>query len=369
MIRFLLASLLSIVSLEGATLAADSERGEQLFTGLSCIQCHSVNGKGGKIAVDLGRRIDRNFTPAALAATMWNHAPTMWQAMRERQITPGDLNEQAAADLFAFFYAARFFDKPGDAGRGKALFSSKHCAECHGLETPKIAEAKPVSQWESLGHPIVLASAMWNHGTRMREEFDKRKVRRPELSAQDLSDILVYLRNLPATRNATAQFVTSSGANGSALFQSKGCVKCHTGNLALPPRLKGKTLTEIAADMWNHQPKMATVPATLDAAEMRDLVSYLWVQELFEDNGNPTPGKQVFTAKRCAICHNDPSSGAPSLMGTGRSFSTVTIVSALWHHGPTMLELMTSKSIPWPHFDGLEMSNLIAYLNKENERK
>jgi mono/diheme cytochrome c family protein len=363
MSRFLLFGLVSMVGVQAATVAVDSERGEQLFVSLSCIQCHSVNGKGAKVAADLGRRIDRSFTPAALAATMWNHAPTMWGAMRERQIGAGDLNEQAAADLFAYFYSARFFDKPGDAGRGKELFSSKRCAQCHGLETPEIPEAKPVSQWESLGHPIVLATAMWNHGASMREEFDKRKVRRPELTAQDLSDILVYLRNLPATRNSTVQFVTSSGANGKEVFESKGCVKCHVGNLALPPRLKGKTLTEIAVDMWNHQPKMATVPAMFDAREMRELVSYLWAQQFFEDSGNPASGKRVFSAKHCATCHNDPSSGAPKLTGAGRSFSAVTMVSALWHHGPRMLEQMKSKGVTWPRFDAREMSDLIAHLN------
>ena len=369
MIRSLLCCLVSIAGVQAATVAVDSARGEQLFVSLSCIHCHSVNGKGGKVAADLGRRIDRSFTPAALAATMWNHAPTMWGAMRARQIGAGDLDEQAAADLFAYFYSARFFDKPGDAGRGKALFSSKRCTECHGLETPKIPEAKPVSQWASLGHPIVLASAMWNHGASMREEFDKRNVRRPELTAQDLSDILVYLRNLPAMRSSTVQFATTPGAHGKELFESKGCVKCHVGNLALPPRLKGKTLTEIAVDMWNHQPKMATVPAALNAEEMRELVSYLWAQQFFEGGGNPVAGKRVFTAKHCASCHNDPSTGAPKLTGAGRSFSAVTMVSALWHHGPTMLEQMTRKDIPWPRFDAHEMSDLIAHLNEGNRGK
>jgi hypothetical protein len=42
---------------------------------------HSVNGHGGHIAADLGRRIDRNFTPGMLASTMWNHAPTMVSAL------------------------------------------------------------------------------------------------------------------------------------------------------------------------------------------------------------------------------------------------------------------------------------------------
>ena len=53
---------------------------------------------------------------------MWNHAPAMWAAMRARERQAGDLNEQAAGDLFAYFYSARFFEKPGDAARGKRLF-------------------------------------------------------------------------------------------------------------------------------------------------------------------------------------------------------------------------------------------------------
>ena len=42
-------------------------------------------GGGGKIGPDLGRIIDRGFTPASLAATMWNHAPAMWHAMAEKK--------------------------------------------------------------------------------------------------------------------------------------------------------------------------------------------------------------------------------------------------------------------------------------------
>ena len=137
-------------------IAADSARGERLFETLSCVKCHSIDGKGGTIGPDLGQRRDRNFTPASLAATMWNHAPTMRAAMREQNIATGDLNEQAAADLFAYFYAARFFDKPGDAGRGKKLFDAKHCSDCHGLTDVKLPGAKPVAQWDSLGQPVPL---------------------------------------------------------------------------------------------------------------------------------------------------------------------------------------------------------------------
>ena len=176
------AASFSLGCLHAATVAADSTRGAQLFETLSCVQCHSINGKGGTVAPDLGRRIDRNFTPASLAATMWNHAPAMWASMRTRNVSAGDLNEQAAADLFAYFYSARFFEKPGDAGRGKRLFSSKHCSECHGLTDTKTSGAKPVAQWDSLDRPLALVNALWNHAATMRQEFadEEAQLARPD---------------------------------------------------------------------------------------------------------------------------------------------------------------------------------------------
>src|SRR5215471_1933491 len=107
MIRASLLLLMPTVAVYGAVVAADSERGAALFESLHCVQCHSVKGKGGRIGADLGRLADRNFTPASLAATMWNHAPTMWASMGAADIRAADLDEQAAADLFGFFYSAR----------------------------------------------------------------------------------------------------------------------------------------------------------------------------------------------------------------------------------------------------------------------
>src|SRR5437867_7576439 len=178
------------------SIPVDSQRGERLFQSEGCIQCHSIEGKGGKLGPDLGKRIDRNYTPAMLASVMWNHAPVMWAAMDRQGIRTSRLDEQAAADIFAYFYAVRFFDKPGDAARGKRLFSSKHCSECHGINGPKSEDAKPVIRWESLGHPILLAEAMWNHAANMRQAFADQKLAWPEITGQDLSDMLVYLRNL-----------------------------------------------------------------------------------------------------------------------------------------------------------------------------
>ena len=364
--RFVAFATLAACAAGAPLRSVDSLRGERLFQSEGCIQCHSVDGKGGKIAPDLGKRIDRNYTPALLASVMWNHAPVMWAAMDRQGIRTSAIDEQGAADLFAYFYAARFFDKPGDAARGKRLFASKHCAECHGIGESRAEGAKAVIGWESLGHPILLAEAMWNHAANMRQAFADRKVAWPEITGQDLSDILVYLRNLPGTRQRGARLEAGSSEDGKALFESKGCIGCHTGKLALPPRLRGKTLTDIAVDMWDHAPKMAKVPPKLDLGEMRQIVSYLWAEAIFQDNGHLPTVRRSSRPRVAQPATTIRRAGRPSLSGRSERFSTISMISTLWRHGPRMLKEMEAKGIGWPTISSRQMSDLIAYLNAGN---
>jgi mono/diheme cytochrome c family protein len=354
-----------------AGFSADSATGQRLFETLSCIQCHSVNGSGGKAAPDLGRMLDRGFTPATLAATMWNHAPGMWAAMRDRQIVAGELDEQAAQDLMAFFYAARFFDKPGDAGRGKQAFENLGCAGCHGLTSSPNPAAKPVNQWDALSDPIALLEAMWNHRSQMQASAISKGLALRKISEQQLTDMLVYLRNQPGTREQTGAFRIEAASAGDTVFQSAGCAQCHQTADALALSIQGQTLTEIAAEMWNHAPVMAVAgapAAPLAPGQMRALVSSLWAAKFFEDAGRPTAGSRVFVSKSCSVCHNDASSGAPHLPIAGRGFDGASMVSVLWRHGPRMLDQMKSKSLAWPRFDGAQMADLIAYLNSAQPR-
>jgi mono/diheme cytochrome c family protein len=355
--------LVALTAYAAAIEAGDARRGEQLFHTEQCIQCHRVNGEGGVIATDLARRVDRDFTPTVMASLMWNHAPEMWDAMKKQGIVKGTLPPESAADLFAFFISKRYFEKTGDAARGKQLFSSKHCAVCHGLTTSNAAGAPPVSEWDSLGDPIILVQQMWNHGTQMQKALAENKIARPELSAQELTDMLVYLQHLPQTRNLATNFSFTDSESGEALFQSKGCAGCHTGSLALETRLKNQTLTAIAADMWNHQPRMKNPPPVLSQEEMRRLVAYLWGRQYFRGSGNAERGKKVFADKSCYICHGNRMSGAPSLAKGKDSYSDISMVSALWQHGPRMAELMKERKLAWPRFTAAEMSDLIAYLN------
>ncbi|HWB99435.1 MAG TPA: cytochrome c, partial [Bryobacteraceae bacterium] len=217
-----LGSLVTLSLCAAEEVAGDSQRGEEVFRNQSCVQCHSVNGQGGKTAPDLGKRVDRDFTPAVLASTMWNHAPTMWAALETQGIQKPQLSRQAAADLFAYFYSARFFEKPGDAGRGKQLFTSHHCAECHGIAGTKEPGATPVVEWRSLGHPIFLVQAMWNHAGKMGEAFARKNIPWQQLTSQELTDILVYLRNVPEARAVPFGVDFRPSEGGSEVFESRG---------------------------------------------------------------------------------------------------------------------------------------------------
>jgi mono/diheme cytochrome c family protein len=197
----------------------------------------------------------------------------------------------------------------------------------------------------------------------MKQAFAERKLARPSIGGQELTDMLVYLQNLPETKGVPARFEFPKENNGAQLFQSKGCAECHAARVPLEKLLRNRTLTDIAADMWNHQPSMKQPPVELTPDEMRQIIGYLWTRQYFRGNGNAEHGKKVFAGKHCATCHNDLSSGAPRLAKGKDTYSDITMVAALWEHGPRMFDSMTQKKIAWPRFTAPQMADLIAYLN------
>ncbi len=298
----------------GAPLEADARRGAEFFRSQGCVNCHSTRGEGAGKAPDLGRRLDRDYTPAGIAARMWSHAPVMWAAMGKENITPPKVNTQQASDLFAYFYAARYFEKPGEAQRGKRYFEEKHCIDCHSLTASGGGgPGPPVEKWESLASPIMLIARMWNHQSQMHNAMAARGIQWPHLSSQELDDMLVYLQNLPQTRGTQSVIDLPAPENGEALFREKGCIECHVGKLALENRLSDSTLTDIAAAMWNHAPQMRQPPPALNITEWRELISYVWAKQFFGNSGDSARGRKTFESKKCAVCHNDVSSGRPEL--------------------------------------------------------
>ena len=354
--------------------AGDAQRGAAVLRNENCLRCHSVRandiprfgqqGEGGNTAPDLSHPMGRRFTPAVLASLMWNHAPVMWASMKDQGIERPQVSEQDGDDLFAYFFSIRFFEKPGEAERGKQVFEVKHCAECHSLDQAGSGPGHPVSTWKSLSDPILLVHDMWDHVEAMQNALAERKRGWVTLSGQELTDLSLYLQNLPQIPKTPGEFSLPDPASGEPAFKAT-CIRCHTGSMSLETRLSNMTLLDVAAAMWNHIPKMKDVPRT-SQEDMRTIVAYIWERQYLGPPGNAARGARVFEAKRCAVCHNDPQSGAPKLPGRNLGYTTSTMIHVLWTHGPEMLDKMKQKGLAWPHLAPDDVSNVVAYLNSRH---
>ena len=100
--------------------------------------------------------------------------------------------------------------------------------------------------------------------------------------------------------------------------------------------------------------------------EMSSLVLFAalsTLRQLVYPGGSVADGKKVFGERQCAGCHAGGRFGARQLPGQATKYSEVTLIAALWRHGPQMLERMKEKNMEWPRFTADQMSDLIAYLN------
>jgi len=346
----------------GATIPGDAARGRSIFEEQRCVHCHSVNGEGGEIGPDLAARPLGQYTPSLLAAAIWNHAPEMWTAIEAAGIEAPQLSVQEAADVFAYFYAFRYFEQPGDAARGKQVFETKGCVGCHGVGATGSDAAPEITEWESAGDTIQLARAMWNHAPRMREEMGT-AMAWPRLTAQEMTDLFVYVQNLPSTPRSERTFSPASADAGEELYESKGCASCHASVGAFSERTRNRTMADLAAAMWNHAPQARQQAGELGPQEMSSLVGYLWSIQYFDEPGDPRRGAEVAAQKNCTSCHGAAGSAAPAFASLAGDLDSITFVSRVWEHGPTMWEQVKSSGREWPRFANNELNDLLAYIN------
>ncbi len=352
----------------------DSLRGAKLLETRNCTQCHSAGGG----APDLSRRSARDFTPASLAAAFWNHGPRMWQAMAAKNLPVEPLQASEIADLYAYFHSIRYFDPRGEAGRGKALFVSKKCADCHALTANDSGkQGPPVSGWPAIANQVRWTEHLWNHSGAMLAALEKSGMRWPEFTTQQMVDLLVYIRNLPQRPAEKPALVLEDPAIGEKVFNARSCGVCHTigtkeaGKIDLIGTAESAhTFTELGVRMWNHLPQMrqrATAAGMQFPAfsenEMSQLLAYLFAKRYFEEKGKPSRGQAVFTSKKCVTCHDQTASGAPDLRQNRGHFSSHSMAAAVWRHGPKMQSDMEKQGVGWPALTGTQMADLVAYLN------
>ncbi len=266
--------------------------------------------------------------------------------------------------------------------RGAALFfGDKQCGVCHsvngtgGRVAPDLSGSHP--ETPAMGW---IVTVLWNHGPGMWRQIRQKSKPYPQLSPQQMADILAFLYQA-----STIDHVGDPAA-GQQVFNDKGCSRCHsaggTGGKTAPD-LSGLAVdgdsSVWARAMLNHAGSMVT-PITnslgewpqFSGNEMNDLIAYISRTEPRSSTkprhlaGNAERGWSVFQG-RCIQCHSVRGQGGklgPEL-GPQRDLplSTPQFASVMWNHAPAMLKQARASGISVPQLQGNEeMADLLTFL-------
>ncbi len=383
-----LARQQTLLNRGGATfLAGNPSTGAMLFESKGCLHCHAINGSGGHLGPDLGPgRADTPLDLAQLVTTMWNHAPAMWQRMQRENVRARPLTENEVEDLFAYLYVIRYLDEKGDAARGRALFQSRGCIQCHAVRGEGGVVGPDLANISGIDTPIEWAQTLWNHAPNMEKNFFRVGVPWPRFENHDMSDLLAYIREISSGTRTEYKLLPASPQHGLELFKTKDCVQCHAirgeGGHIGPDlgasRGSPMTMVEFAGEMWNHSPQMYREMSArqlnrpvFSGQEMADVMAFLNTIRYFEPGGSVSAGRGLFVARGCSRCHGANAEGtslAPALRTKNTQMNSVVLATALWRHGPEMYRRTQDLGIPWPKLNENDLGDLFTFLNTPKEK-
>lgn len=336
----------------------DAAAGARLFHEKGCSECHRVGGDGQRIGPDLcSANLDQS---AAFVAAFWNAAPHMWALLDWDQDRTPTLGRQELGHLYAFFREVRFSNPRGDADRGRGVFASKGCGECHepaSLEEG-IADRRPLAFARSLAAHPSTAEAVPQAAS---------------FSGDEMSDLIAYLRSdLPAPRHRPTG-VVGDAIRGSQVFRRPTCSGCHLEGEEVVPGLllddsSGTSLGDVSGSMWNHAMRAEQPLEARDLSEqdLADLVAFLDNTRHAEPGGSSRLGELVFRLRGCAGCHGaggEGSESGPAVRGHNRPGTTIELAAELWRHGPEMARRLRAEHGSWPTLTADDVGNLLAFFN------
>lgn len=356
--------------------------GGRLFMVKGCNTCHAIHGLGGAQGPDLGKA-RAALTFLDIAGVLWNHQPGMEAEYKRLKLERPWLSSYEMVELITFIYYLGYFGDPGDAAQGELVFRRNRCTECHTVGNHGHENGIPLDRFQSYRSPAFFASALWNGSKAKNEALKQRNLPRPVYEANDLADILAFIRRdaNPEERAADIYLPPGNPEKGEDLVETKACLQCHSvagegGDMApaLASRRFGGVLSQIGAAMWNHEPGMwesmeaENVPfPQLSPEEFSDLTAYLYFASFVDRPGDPQRGRELFANKGCVKCHGPGQDhDMKGIDVASMDFADAPgIIAAMWNHAPLMDAATRYINVAWPQFQPGEMAHLVAYIESQ----
>ena len=160
----------------------------------ACTSCHSFGPEKPKIDL-LSKSAPTSVTD--YIAKMWNHAPEMRsRGGHTEKLAPGEMRH-----LIAYLFAQRFFFEKGDATKGRKVFDTKGCANCHEVKRSQTG-APDLTRASEAYSPITLTAAVWRHGPGMLNVMKQEKIAWPEFENSEMTDLIAWLNSRVVTQIA-----------------------------------------------------------------------------------------------------------------------------------------------------------------------
>jgi cytochrome c2 len=371
----------------GPRLPDNPLQGRALFEEKNCIECHAIGTSAPSIGPSLS---EGNFkgTFLDLGAALWNHVPGMSITFEGAGLSWPVLSEREATELIVLLYFADYLGRPGDPENGRQMFDSGGCVACHAIGGGSGKVGPDLAELRHFASPLFVAQQIWNHGPAMLESMREMNLAPPNFGEGDLADLSAFIRQQAGPGPREPMLLSPGNPNnGSQLFSSRGCARCHgprgaggTGGPDLSQFDLQRSAEAVAGMMWNHSLAMRDAMAArgmswpeFQDGELADLIAFLYFLPFEDPAGDPQRGREVFASRACTECHVSDAGAPESTRHTGPDLrsseslaSAAAMVAALWNHAPVMAEAILAEGRRWPALTGRDLRDLQAYLNQNS---